>query len=97
MQAWVFFYNMKELDPKIRTKVRTQLYGKKQQSNYGRYHYQIQAIIPENSYLRPVQSVLIVKKRYLRKLSKFFDSNHVKYRLFEITVDRIDFENKPFF
>lgn len=96
MQAWVFFFTIKELDPKIRTKVRAQLYGKKQQSNYGRYHYQIKGLMPENSYIRPVQSVLIVKKRYVQKLSKFFESNHVKFRCFEISIDRSDFEKSPF-
>ena len=96
MQAWVFFFTIKELDPKVRTKVRAQLYGKKQQSNYGRYHYQIKGLIPEKSYIRPVQSVLIVRKRYVQKLLKFFESNCVKYRFFEITLDRSDFEKKPF-
>ena len=96
MQAWVFFYTIKELDPKIRTKVRAQLYGKKQQSNYGRYHYQIKGLMAENSYIRPVKSVVIVKKRYVQKLSQFFESNRVKYRLLEITVDRSDFEKTPF-
>lgn len=96
MQAWVFFYSLKELDPKIRTKVGAQLYGKKQQSNYGRYHYQITGLMPENSYIRPVKSVVIVKKRYVPKLCKFFEFNRVKYRLLEIIVDGSDFEKKPF-
>ncbi len=96
MQAWVFFYTLKELAPKIRTKVRAQLYGKKQQSNYGRYHYQIHGLMPENSYIRPVKSVVIVKKRYVQKLCKFFEFNRVKYRRLEIMVDGSDFEKNPF-
>ena len=96
MHAWVFFYTMKELDPKTRTKVRAQLCGKMQQSNYGRYQYQITGIIPEDSYIRPVRSALIIKKRYRQKLSKFFELYQVKYQIFEIQVDRRDFEKKPF-
>jgi len=96
MKAWVIFYTLKDLPPKKRTKIQSQLYGKTQQSNFGKYQYQVKGLVPENSYIRPVNAVLIVKKRYVKKVTKFLETNQVKYRFFEITIDRGEFEKTKF-
>ena len=92
MQAWVFFYKMKELELKKKTKMLEQLFGKIQKSNYGRYQYQIKGILPKGSYVRPIRSAVIVKKRYVSKVSRFFDSYQVKYKVYEIKIFNEDFE-----
>lgn len=97
MQAWVFFYSMKGLEAKIRGQVLNQLLGKYQQSNYGRYHYQVNGKIPKNAYIKPVRAALIVKKRYVQLVCKLFDSHHISYRYYEITLDPSEFEKKVIF
>ena len=94
MLAWVFFYRTKELEPKMRTKAFEQLFGKMQKSNYCRYQYQVKGKLPKKSYIRPVQATLIVRKRYVRIVSQLFDSYGIKYKVYEIMVDKSDFEEK---
>ena len=85
---------MKNVVPKTRAIVLKNLFGKNQQSNFGQYKYQINGIIPDGAYIKPVRATLIVQKRYIQKVSKLFDSYEIKYRIFEIKVSRSDFERK---
>lgn len=92
MEARLFFYEMKNLEPKIRIKVLTKLFGKRQKSNFGQYEYEIYGILPEDSYIKPVRAALIVKTRYARKISKLFDSFLIDYKIYEIKLKKNEFE-----
>ena len=96
MEAWVFFYQMKGLEAKTRTKVLEQLFGKAQKSNHGRYQYQIKGKIPEGDYIKPVRAALIIKKEHVSLVTKLFDTYRVKYRLCEIKLQEEDFHKKEF-
>lgn len=95
MRAWIFFYNMKKLEPKTITKLLEELFGRMKKSNYN-YEYQVKGKIPKEDYIKPVRSVVIVKKKQLQKLSKIFDSYKIKYGVREIILDKDDFEKKAF-
>jgi len=92
MDAQVFFYDMKNLEPKMKTKILTKLFGKGQKSNFGKYQYQVQGILPEGSYIKPVRSVLIVKSRFTTRISNLFDSSQIKYKIYDIKVNKSEFE-----
>lgn len=94
MDAWVVFYSLKGLSPKQRTKASGLLFGKTQQSNYGRYSYPIPGILPEGSYFKPAKSVVVVKKRYRQKLIRFLEKYAISYRCYEIKVDPADFKKE---
>lgn len=94
MDAWVVFYSMKGLSPKQRTKALGLLFGKTQQSNYGRYSYDIPGILSEGSYFRPVKSAVVVKKRYLQKLIRFLEDYGISYRCYEIKVEPAEFKKE---
>jgi hypothetical protein len=74
-----------------------QLFGKEQQSNYGRYRYEVNGIIPKGEYVRPIRAVVIVKEQYSEDIRKVFDSYGIKYRSFKIELKKIDFKNRDFF
>lgn len=97
MDALVVFYDMKNVEPKKRTKILDSLFGKQQQSNYGKFSYQVKGILPEGSYIKPIRASLIVKKRYIRSIQKLFDENAISYKIFTIIVQKEDFEKKQIF
>ena len=92
MDARVFFYDMKNLEPKTKTKILRKLFGKAQKSNFGKYQYQVHGILPEGSYIKPVRSVLIVKRRFTAKVSNLFDSSQIIYKIYDIKVNKREFE-----
>ena len=97
MQANLFLYNMKDVEPKIRTKLHEKLFDRTKKSNYSSYAYETKGILMKDDYIRPVRAVLIVKKEYARRIVDLFDTNGIRYRLFEINVPSRDFKNSSFF
>ena len=97
MEAIIIFYDMKNIEPKKRTKLLETLFGKQQKSNFGNYSYQIKSLLPEGSYIKPIRASLIIKKRYEQTVEKLFTENTILFRKFIILVDPTDFEQKEIF
>lgn len=97
MIASLFFYNMKNMKPKIRTKINETLFSRKKKSNYSSYIYENQGILGKDDFIRPVRAVLIVKKEYTKRIVDVFDSYGVNYRLFEIKIPANEFKKSRFF
>ena len=97
MQANLFLYNMKDVEPKIRTKVHEKLFDRSKKSNYSSYAYEIKGILTKGEYIKPVRAVLIIKKEYARRIVDLFDTNGIRYRLFEINIPSRDFKKSSFF
>ena len=95
MKAWIFFYNMKNVEAKTVTKVLEQLFGRTKKSNYN-YEYRIKGKIPHGKYIKPARSVLIIKTKYVNEVSELFDSFNIKYKIREIRLKKEDFEKEPF-
>lgn len=74
-----------------------QLFGKEQQSNYGRYKYEIKGMIPKGEYIRPIRAVVILNEKYLEDAKTIFDSYGIEYRYFRIQLMRKDFLNRDIF
>ena len=74
-----------------------QLFGKEQQSNYGKYKYAVQGMISKGDYIRPIRAVVIVKEQYSEDIRKVFDLYRIEYRSFKIVLKKIDFKNRDFF
>ena len=96
MQAIVFFYNLKKVEPRLRTKLQEKLFGKVQRSNYNRYEYEIEGILSKGEYIRPVRAALIVKKKYTQGVMALFDHHGITYKIFEIKMESGDFKKYPF-
>ena len=97
MQAWIFLYVTKGVEPKIVTKMMEQLFGKSQKSNYGQYEYEINGILSKGDYIRPVRAVLIVKDEHMHKVVELFEMNKIRNRIFEIKLELEDFEKSQLF
>ena len=97
MQANLFLYNMQDVEPKIRTKVHEKLFDRTKKSNYSSYAYEIKGILMKEDYIKPVRAVLIVKKEYARRIIDLFDTNRIRYRLFEIDIPPREFKKSSFF
>jgi len=74
-----------------------QLFGKEQQSNYGKYKYEVEGMIPKGEYIRPIRAVVIVKEQYSENIRKVFELYGIKYRSFNIELKKFDFKNRDFF
>ncbi|MBU4374236.1 MAG: hypothetical protein KKA79_03375 [Nanoarchaeota archaeon] len=86
---------MKNVEPKIITKLLEQLFGKMKKSNY-KYEYKVEGKIPKGEYVKPVRSVVIVKKKHVQELSELFDLYNIAYRVREIKLEDGDFEKRQF-
>ena len=96
MQAWIFFYNMKKLEPRTRTKVLEKLFGKTKTSHNGKYQHILKGKLLQGRFIRPVRAVVIVQNKDVQVIKKYFKSYKIKHKLYPITVKRTDFKKKPF-
>lgn len=97
MNVIIFLYRTTGVEPRLLTKMTVQLFGKEQQSNYGRYKYEIEGMIPKGEYIRPIRAVVIVKEKYLKDTMEIFNSYGIEYRYFRIQLMKKDFKNGDFF
>jgi len=96
MKARIIFYDMKKTEPKTRTKIIEELFGKSKQSNYGQYQYDIKGRIPPGEFIRPVRAAVILKKKHVNDISRFLNSYKIKHRICEIKVQKEHFKKKKF-
>ena len=47
MKSIIFLYRTKGVEPKSLTKMNVELFGKEKQSNYSKYKYEVEGIIPK--------------------------------------------------
>ena len=97
MNGILFLYRTTGVEPRLLTKMIVQLFGKEQQSNYGRYKYEVEGMIPTGDYIRPIRAVVIVKEKYLDDVKKIFDSCGIEYRYFKIQFRKNDFKKGNIF
>jgi hypothetical protein len=97
IQATLFFYNLKDIEPRIRTKVHEELFDRMKKSNYSTYAYKIQGVLSTFDYIRPVRAALIVKPQYAQRIMDIFEKNGVTYRSYTVSIPSRDFEKSTFF
>jgi hypothetical protein len=97
MEATIILYTTRGIEPRVATKMYETLFGKVQMSNYGRYSYEVRGTLPEDSYLRPVRAVMIVKREWHQQVIELFDEYGVKHRSFDVEVQPGIFKNTDFF
>ena len=94
MKSIIFLYRTKGVEPRSLTKMNVQLFGKEQQSNYGKYKYDVEGIIPKGEYIRPIRAVVIVKEQYSENIRKIFELYGIEYRSFKIELKEFDFKER---
>lgn len=78
----IICYSLGGIAPKLRTKFNRELYGYKDKSNHGNYHYQREGIIGKN-YKKPLDSVIILDSGINKVLThlKKYGAKYVTYDL----------------
>jgi len=97
MKGIIFLYRTKGIEPRLIAKMNALMFGKEQQSNYGKYKYKIEGVVPKGGYIRPTRAVVIVREQYFEDIKKLFDSYGIEYRSFKIELKKVDFKNRNFF
>jgi hypothetical protein len=97
MKGTLFLYKSKSVEQKTLTKMKAELFGKEQKSNFGRYSYSIRGKIPTGDYIRPIRAVVIVKEQFSDDVKKVFQRYGITYRSFQIEIMESDLKNQNFF
>ena len=88
MKAHIIFYDISQLSAAKKEKVLTALWGKQQQSYYGKYKYRIGGILDKIPHTKPAKSAVIIKSTDHPKIIKLFKKHGVKSTTFKTTVKK---------
>lgn len=82
----IIFYKQDGLDQNTKFKLRRELLGLEQKSNFSQYKYKVKGILDEIPHYRPVNSTIIVKNEDVDKIKKILNKYNVKLEIFEVKV-----------
>lgn len=88
MDAKIVFYNQSGLDQNSKFKLRKELLGLKQKSNFSRYSYKVNGILDEIPHYKPIDSAIIIEKESLKRIKAVLGKHKVKCEVFNIEVPR---------
>ena len=86
MEAKIVFYRQGELDQNTKFKLRRDLLGIEQKSNFSRYKYKIKGILDEIDHYRPVNSTIIIKKEDVKQIKEVLRKYNTKFEIFSIKI-----------
>lgn len=86
MDTKVIFYKQDRLDQNTKFKMRRELLGLEQKSNFSQYKYKVKGILNEIPHYRPVNSTIIVKNEDVDKIKKILNKYKVTLEIFEVKV-----------
>lgn len=88
MDAKIIFYKQDKLDQNTKFKLRRELLGLEQKSNFSRYKYQIKGILNEIPHYRPINSTIITKNKHTTKIKKILKKYGTEYEIYTIKIPK---------
>jgi len=88
MNAKIIFYTQKNLNQNTKFKLRRELLGIEQKSNFSRYKYSIKGILNKIPHYRPIDSTIILKPKDVQKIEKTLKKYDAKYETFDILINQ---------
>ena len=88
MKAKIVFYCQEKLSQNEKFKLRRELLGIDQQSNYGRYQYKVEGLLNKISNYRPVRSSIIIAKSNLNEVIDLIKKFDIKIEVFDIEIPK---------
>lgn len=88
MKGTIIFYKLDSLKPNSKEKVLRGLFGKEQQSYYGKYKYRIGGILDDIPNYKPTRGSVIILKKDEKKVINFLESNKVEYEIYSTSVNK---------
>lgn len=86
MTTNVIFYRQEGLDQNTKFKLRRELLGLEQKSNFSQYKYEVQGLLQTIPHYRPINSTIIVKEKDTPKIKTLLEKYGVKTEIFEIMI-----------
>lgn len=86
MDTKVIFYKQDGLTQNTKFKLRRELMGLEQKSNFSRYKYHIKGALQEIPNYKPVNSTIIVKNEHVGKIKKILNKYKATSEVFEIDI-----------
>lgn len=86
MEAKIVFYKQNKLDQNTKFRLRRDLLGLEQKSNFSRYRYKVSGLLDRIPNYRPVNSSIIVENKNLRKVKNLLSKYATTYEIFSIKI-----------
>ena len=94
MKAKIIFYRQKNLSQNEKFKLRRDLLGLKQKSNFSRYSYKIKGILDKIPHYRPIDSSIIVEEKDMDKIKSALKKHNTVYETFSIEIPKCKLTKK---
>jgi len=88
MEAKIIFYHQDKLNQNEKFKLRRELLGINQKSNYGRYQYKVKGLLDEIPNYRPIRSSIIVSNSKVTSVTKLLSKFNVKIEVLDIKIPK---------
>jgi len=88
MNAKIVFYKQNNLDQNSKFKLRRELLGLKQKSNFSRYTYKVKGILDDIPHYKPTDSAIIIENKHLNKIKKTLNKHKINYEVFNINLSK---------
>jgi len=86
MEAKIVFYKQNKLDQNTKFKLRRELLGLEQKSNFSRYSYKVSGLLDKIPHYRPVDSTMIIENKNLNEVKKVLNKYAITYEIFSIKI-----------
>ncbi len=86
MKARIVFYKQNKLDQNTKFRLRRDLLGLEQKSNFSRYKYKVEGLLDRIPHYRPVDSAIIIENKNLNKVKEVLDKYITTYEIFSIKL-----------
>lgn len=93
MDAKIIFYKQDKLDQNTKFRLRRELLGLEQKSNFSRYKYKIKGILNEIPHYRPIKSTIITKNKHIPKIKKILKKYKTEYEIYTIKIPKNKLKN----
>lgn len=86
MEAKIVFYKQDKLDQNPKFRLRRELLGLEQKSNFSRYCYKESGLLDRIPHYRPVDSTMIIENKNLNKVKMVLNKYAFTYETFSIKI-----------
>ena len=88
MRAKIIFYKQDNLDQNAKFKLRRELLGIRQKSNFSRYEYKVKGLLDNIPNYRPIKSSIIVENKNIKQIKDKLMEFNVKHEIFDIELPK---------
>jgi len=88
MNAKIVFYKQDRLNQNTKFKLRRDLLGIEQKSNFSRYSYHIEGILDKIPHYRPINSSIIVENKNLKHIKDILAKYNAEFEVFDIVTPK---------